>query len=90
MSRKATKLFEKMKRNPKGYRRHHFHTLYLGYGFTMTEGKNHSTFIHPDFPQLIDQIPRHNEELSPAYAKDGVKLIETLLMLEAERGEADE
>ncbi len=87
MSRKATKLFEKMKRNPKGYHPHDFHTLYLGYGFIMKNGKNHDTFIHSEFPQLIDQIPRHNEELSPAYARDAVKLIEQLLKLKSEKDE---
>lgn len=85
MSKKAKKLLNKMKQSPSGWHSHDFHTLYLGYGFTMIEGKNHTTFIHPDFPSLIEQIPRHPGELSKAYAKDAIENIDMLEKLREEK-----
>ena len=91
MSRKATKIFEKMKQTQANWHPHDFQTLYLGYGYKMIEGKKHHIFIHPDFPQLEKAtIPRHNEELSKAYARDAVENIETLLRLKAEKEQGDE
>lgn len=90
MSRKAARLFERMKEKQAGWHPHHFHTLYLGYGFTMTEGKSHTVFIHPEFTQLRDVIPRHPGELGKGYAREAVKNIESLLRLKKERRESDE
>lgn len=56
----------------------------------MKEGKNHTTYLHSDFPQLIDQIPRHDEELSKAYADDAIKLIEKLEKLRGKEFTDDE
>lgn len=91
MSRKAIQILEKMKRTQANWRPHHFHTLYLGFGFKLIEGKKHDIFIHPDFPQLEKAtIPRHAEELSKGYARDAMKNIEILLKLKKEKDETDE
>lgn len=89
MSRKAVQIFEKMKRTKTGWRPHHFHTLYSGFGFKMIEGKKHTTYIHPKYTHLRDEVSRHDAEMSKAYARDAVKNIEALLKLQAEEEEED-
>ncbi len=86
MSRKATKILERMRQRKSGWHPHHFHTLYLGFGFIMSEGRKHTRFHHPDFPRIRDTIPRHDRELrSKGYAKDAVANIDLLLKLKKER-----
>lgn len=87
MSRKAIKILEKMRRNKSGWHPHHFQTLYEGFGFIMKAGRKHNTFIHPEYPQIRDTIPRHDRELGRGYAKDAVKNIDLLLSF---RGESEE
>ena len=87
MSRKANKILEKMRRNKSGWHPHHFQTLYLGFGFTMKAGRRHNIFIHTEFPQIRDTIPRHDRELGKAYARNAVDNIDLLLSL---RGESEE
>jgi len=89
MGRKAIRLYERMKQTQAGWHSHDFHTLYLGFGFKMTHGRNHDVFVHPKYPQLRDTIPRHGE-LARAYAKDAVKNIETLLKLDPKAGGTSE
>jgi hypothetical protein len=90
MSRKADKIYQAMQRTQAGWHPHDFHTLYLGFGFRMIEGRSHTVFTHPDFPQLKDVIPRHDRELSKGYARDAVRNIETLLKLQAKEEDSDE
>ena len=91
MSRKALNILERMKQTQSGWRPHHFHTLYLGFGYIKVEAKKHDILVHPDYPQLEKvTIPRHHEELSKAYARDAIKDIELLLKLEIERDESNE
>ena len=80
----ARRLLERMKDNSAGWHPQDFHTLYLGFGFTIRNGAKHDIFIHPDFPQIRDSIPRHAKELSNGYAKDAVKNIEALIELQKE------
>jgi hypothetical protein len=84
MPDKAAKLLEQMRNSKSGWRPHDFRTLFEGFGFIMREGKNHTTYVHPDFPQLIYQIPRHNQELAKGYATDAVKLLDKLEQLRKE------
>jgi hypothetical protein len=85
MSRKAKKILEQMRRNKAGWHSRDFHTLYLGFDFMRKEGRgSHTTFIHPDFPDIIEQIPRH-KELGKSYARDAVKNIDLLLRRKKER-----
>jgi hypothetical protein len=90
MSRKAEKIFEGMQRTQAGWHPHDFHTLYLGFGFRMIEGRKHTIFVHPKFPELRDVIPRHDRELSKGYARDAVENIEILLRLQSKEDEPDE
>ena len=86
MSRKAIKILERMRRTKTGWRPHHFHTLYLGFGFNMIKKRKHDVFFHPDFPEIRDTIPRHDREFrSKGYAKDAVANIDLLLRLKKER-----
>jgi predicted RNA binding protein YcfA (HicA-like mRNA interferase family) len=84
MSRKAERILERMRNNKKGWYPKDFHTLYLGFGFIMKNGRNHDIFIHPDFNHIRDTIPRHPTELGPGYAKDAVKNIDLLIKLQNE------
>ena len=83
-SKKAWKLLRAMQETPSGWHSHDFQTLYLGFGFTMREGRGHTVYRHKDYPFLDDTIPRHPKELGSAYARDAVKLIARLLELTGE------
>ena len=89
MSRKAARILERMRRTKSGWHPHHFHTLYMGFGFIMKAGRNHDIFIHPEFPEIRDTIPRHGE-LGRAYAKSAVENIDSLLRLREEREGRDQ
>lgn len=82
MSKKARKIFEKMKQSPSGWHSHDFHTLYSGFGFRIINAKNHTVFRHPDFPRIEAMIPRHpTKVLKNVYATKAIEVIESLLEL---------
>ena len=61
MSKKASKLLERMRQSKSGWKRNDLDALYLGFDFIIESGGNHDIVKHPDFPQLITVLPRHNK-----------------------------
>ncbi len=87
MSSKANKLLERMRQSKQGWRPHDLVTLYEGFGFIVTHGANHDIIKHPTYLQLRTTLPRH-KAINQAYIELAIKLIDTLLALQAE--ETDE
>jgi hypothetical protein len=86
MSSKAEKILEKMRCSKAGWKAHDFRTLYEGFGFNK-RGTRHDIYIHPDYPDIRDSIPRGSDELASGYAKDAVKNIDLLLAREKEKND---
>jgi len=59
-------------------------TVALGYGFDVWEGKNHTTYQHPKYHELIGQWPRHGDIL-PDYVKELLKKIGKLEEMEGKK-----
>ena len=76
----ADKLLEKMRRTSAGWGQDDFKKLYEGFGFKKREGKKHTIYVHPDFPQLRDTIARH-DSLANGYAESAVATIDELQRL---------
>jgi SPX domain protein involved in polyphosphate accumulation len=95
MVKNADKLLERMKRSKSGWKRVDIDTVYEGYGFIITGkkggGSNHDKVYHPDYPQLITFLPRHNP-VGEAYISELIKKISQLKALQAqdEKAESEE
>jgi hypothetical protein len=86
---RAERLYNRMRRTKKGWGEKDFKSLYCGYGFTLKECAKHRQYQHPDFPDLLAHVGRHNE-LAPHYAETAVSLIDDLLEREADEEKKDE
>ncbi len=75
------KILSRMKQTRFGWHPEDFEHLYTGFGFRYNEGGGHRVYQHPRYPQLIATVARHRK-LAPSYAKDAIRLIETLKQLE--------
>jgi hypothetical protein len=80
----AEKILQRMRQTKAGWKPGDFAKLYSGFGFNGTEGKRHTKYRHPRYPDLWTMIPR-SDPLSKAYADDAVKMIDRLAEREAER-----
>ena len=76
----ADKILAKMRRTSAGWGQADFEKLYEGFGFNKREGKKHTIYIHPDFPQLRDTVARHGS-LANGYAASAVATIGELQRL---------
>lgn len=77
----AEKILDRMRRTKEGWKPQDFETLYTGFGFTATQGGNHTTYRYKEYG-LYTQVARHNR-LAAGYAVDAVKLIEAPLVKQA-------
>ena len=77
MPRDAEKLLEDMRRNKAKWKRRDIVALYEGFGFEIHHGSKHDKIYHPDFPQLIEGLPRHRK-LPKVYVSNAVKLVDRL------------
>jgi hypothetical protein len=73
---KATKLLQQMRLSKKGWKRKDLEKLYTGMGFTISSGSKHDKVKHPDFPGLIEMLPRHAGEIAPGYVRAAIALID--------------
>lgn len=80
-SRKAQNLYLSMRESKSGWGQQDFQRLLEGYGLINKGGKKHAKYYHPEFPQLWISVPRHNS-LKKWVAKDAIKLIDELLILQ--------
>ena len=81
MSPRVEKLLERMRRSKANWKRRDLERLYRGYGFVIEHGAKHDIVVHPDFPQLMQTLPRHREA-KKGYVKDAIALIEMYLKLQ--------
>ena len=79
-------LLERMGRNRSGWGENDFDRLYRSFGFReITRPRApHRVYVHPEFPDLRATVGRHRS-LAKGYATTAVRLIDTLLVRQAER-----
>lgn len=77
MPTKAEKLLERMRASQAGWKRNDLDSLYEGFGFIITSGGNHDKVSHPDFPQLVTSLPRHNR-VATYIVKQAIRMIDRL------------
>lgn len=80
---KAQRLLERMRQSKADWKRADLDRLYNGFGFLITHGANHDIVKHPKYPNLRTTLPRHRT-LARGYVEFAVKLIDTLIELEAQ------
>ena len=83
---KASKLLVRMKASNKDWGREDMETLYLGYGFKKKAGGKHDLYKHPDYPQLMATVGRHNV-LATGYVDTAIELIRQLEEFEAAKNQ---
>jgi len=74
----ADKLLAHIRRTPFGWGQSDLRRLYLAYNFELREGARHLLIRHPEHPDLVTTVARH-DELPPAYARTAVRLIDELV-----------
>lgn len=79
----AEKLLARMRRSKSGWKYKDLDTLYRVFGFEVHEGKEHTMYIHPDFPQLRATVTRHRS-LPIGYIQHAIKLVDELKKLQGE------
>lgn len=78
------KLLERMRQSSAGWSQSDLKRLYEGFGFRCREGGNHSFYQHPDYPQLLATVARHNE-LPKAYAETAIRILDQLAALQRQQ-----
>lgn len=89
MSTKAEKLLERMRASQAGWKRNDLDRLYEGYGFIIIPGGNHDKVYHPDFPQLVTSLPRHNR-VATYIVRQAIRMIERLNELRRAEEESED
>jgi len=79
-------LLEQMRRRRSGWGENDFDRLYRSFGFReITRPRApHRVYVHPEYPDLRATLGRHRS-LAKGYATMAVRLIDTLLVRQAER-----
>jgi len=77
------KLLERTKRARSGWGQRHFKRLYAAFGFVGHERAKHVLYDHPEHPDLVGSVPRH-DSLRDWVANDAIALIDELLKREGE------
>ena len=73
----AQKLLERMKNTKSGWGQKDFDLLFRGHDFEFREGKKHRIYWHPQFPELMISVPRH-DSLKEWVARDAIKILSKL------------
>lgn len=55
--------------------------LYIGYGFTRTEGASHRLYVHDGYPQLRATVGRHSP-LAIGYVVTAIRLVDEVISAE--------
>ncbi len=82
------RIFQRMEQTKAGWGWSDLDAVYRAFGFECDEGGNHTEYTHPKHPELTATVKRHPGEFPKGYAQRAVKLIRTLIKIEAT--EADE
>jgi len=89
MPSKASKLLERMRQKKTGWKRHDLERLYKRFGFVITDGGSHDKVTHPEFPELITSLPRH-DRIHEYMVIQAIRLVDRLEKLRREREQSDE
>ena len=81
MPKDPEKLLQEMRRSKAKWKRRDIVALYEGFGFIVEHRTKHDKIYHPDYPRLIEGLPRHRK-LPKVYVSNAVKLVDKLLELE--------
>jgi hypothetical protein len=81
VTKSAKKTVTKMRASAANQTQEDMERVALGYGFNVWEGKNHTTYQHSKYNELIGQWPRHGD-VFPVYVKQLLKLIDKLEVIE--------
>ena len=87
MGATANNLLDRARLSKAGWTRTKLDKLYKGFGFIIKTGNGpHDKVFHPEHPELITWLPRHNK-LGEYNISNAIKLIDKLKKLEeAENG----
>lgn len=72
------KLLQGMRRSKSNWRRRDIVALYESFGFVVEHRTKHDKVYHPEYPWLIEGLPRHRK-LPKVYVSNAVKLVDRLL-----------
>lgn len=87
MGDEGVNLLEKARATKAGWHRQELVSLYDGFGFIIKSGRGpHDKVFHPDYPELITWLPRHNK-LHEYNIEQAVKLIDRLQKLKEAHGD---
>lgn len=70
-------MLEKMRNTKAGWGPDDLHALYIGFGFEFREGRGHTIYIHPKYPELRATVARHRS-LAIGYIQTAISLIDKL------------
>ena len=87
--KRAAKLPARVRRTPFGWGQDDLRRLYLACGFEVRQGGRHLVIRHPDHPDLVTTVARH-DELPPAYARTAIRLIDELMRRQGMMSEGSE
>lgn len=82
MPSKASKLLERMRKSPSGWKRKDLDSLYVGFGFVIKSGAKHDIVKHPDLKERA-VVPRHTT-VNKRYVLHAIALIDKLQELQDE------
>ncbi len=77
MTKNQRRYFEKARRSSSGWTARELRRAYRAFRFQVTEGGNHTIYMHPDLDELA-AVTRSSGDISAAYVDDFVTLIERL------------
>ncbi len=81
MSKAPEKLLQDMRRTKAKWKRRDIIALYEGFGFVIEHGSKHDKIYHPEYPWLLQGLPRHRK-LPKSYVSAAVKLVDKLIELQ--------
>lgn len=84
---KGENLLQRARASKGGWRQRELEQLYLAFGFSTKDGKKHIKFWHPSYPHLFTTVTKSSGELPNGYITTAVRLIDALVILEAQEGE---
>jgi hypothetical protein len=85
MPKKASDLLEAMRHSKSKWKRKDLVSLYEGHGFVIESRSKHDLVTHPDFPQLVTYLPRHNR-VAKYLVTTAVRMVDRLNALRQEEG----
>jgi hypothetical protein len=81
LTSEAEKMLDKARSSRAGWHRKELESLYFGFGFIIVSSRGpHDKVYHPDHPELITFLPRHNK-IGEYNVDNAIKLIDRLIKI---------